>query len=202
MDEPLPKPDLTDAAWVKIVTRLDAQTLLDFCHNLERLFRLNPYLSIEYWAMPGSNLIHAKWHNSSNPTEFTLESDIEVTYLQSEIRLCYASGIKKETSLIIESHAHGSSLTVVDDYSARVDAKDGFSVPDQVDKSLSAWGASLKSFLFHYYYLRKIPGIELAIDRFWMNLSPMARRITYLLVMITIFELVLLLVFIGVLVLS
>ena len=202
MDEPLPRSDLTDAAWIKIVTRLDPQVLLDFCYNLERLYRLNPYLSIEYWMMPARNLIKAKWRNSSTPAEFTLESEIQVTYRQNEIRLCYCSGLKKETSLIIEPHEQGSSLTVIDDYSSRADRKDSSNLPEQVDRSLQAWGAALKSFLFHYNYLRKIPGIECVIDRFWVRLSPMARRITYLLVVITVFELVLLLVFTGVLLLK
>ena len=202
MDDSLPRSDLTDAAWVKIVTRLDAQALFDFCYKLERLYRLNPHLSIECWMMPTQNLIHAKWHNSSNLAEFTFDSDIEVTYQQNEIRLHYSSGIKKETSLIIEPLACGSCLTVIDDYSARADGNDGHSMPEQVDKSLPAWGSSLKSFLFHYNYLRKIPGIDLVIDRFWIHLSPMARRITYLLVAITIFELVLLFVFISLLVLT
>ena len=109
---------------------------------------------------------------------------------------------KKETSLIIEPHEQGSSLTVIDDYSSRADRKDSSNLPEQVDRSLQAWGAALKSFLFHYNYLRKIPGIECVIDRFWIRLSPMARRITYLLVVITVFELVLLLVFTGVLLLK
>ena len=109
----MPRPDLTDAAWIKIVTRLDPQVLLDFCYNLERLYRLNPYLSIEYWMMPARNLIKAKWRNSSTPAEFTLESEIQVTYRQNEIRLCCCSGLKKETSLIVEPHEQGSSLTVM-----------------------------------------------------------------------------------------
>ena len=80
MGESLPKPGLTDAAWVKIDTQLDAQALMNFCDNLERLYRLNPYLSIEHWAMPTQNSIQAKWINSSNDAEFTLQQEIQVTF--------------------------------------------------------------------------------------------------------------------------
>ena len=201
MVEPLPRADLTDAAWVKIVSRIDAQSLMDFCQNIERLFRLNPYLNLESWTMPAHNLIDAKWQNSSNINEFTVETNIEVSYLPNEIRLRYSCGLKKETSLLIRALEQGSSLTVIDDYSSGENQTEDPAVSDQIDRSLQAWGASLRSFLFHYHYLRKIPGIELVVDRFWIRLSTMARRITYLLVVITIFELILLLVFAGVLVL-
>ena len=197
MGESLPKPGLTDAAWVKIDTQLDAQTLISFCHNLERLYRLNPYLSIEHWAMPTQNSIQAKWINSSNHAEFTLQQEIQVTFQPNEIRLHYSSGLKKETYLIVEPLQHGSSLTVIDDYNTESERGHENHVRLEVDKSLHAWGTSLKSFLRHYVYLRKIPGIEFVIDRFWIRLSPMARRIVYLLMVITAFELLLLLIFVA-----
>ena len=201
MDKPLPGPDLADAAWVKIDTRLEARTLFNLCQNIECLFRLNPYLSVEYWTMPTRNRIHAKWINSSNHTELTLQQDIQVTRLQDEIRLCYSSGLKKETRLVVEPQAYGSTLTVIDTYDIETVNGDDECITSQVDKSLPAWGVSLKAFFHHYAYLRKIPGIELAIDRFWIRLSPMARRIVYILLIITAFELLLLFVFVLVMVL-
>ena len=191
MDDASPKPNLSNAAWVKIPTRLNACELFGICTHIERLLRLNPYVHFEYWEQPGQNEIKAKWINHSNVEAFTVDTSLSVAYEEQEIKISYLSGIKTETYFIIEPSEQGATLAIVDNYS-----EDGEKKLSEVDKSLQTWGNALKRFFDHYIYLKKIPSIDIAIDRFWIRLSPMARRVTYILLVITAVEIVALLLFV------
>ena len=191
MDDVSPKPNLTNAAWVKIPTTLNVNVLTDFCSHIERLLRLNPYLHFDYWEQLNQNEIIAKWKNHSNVEVFSVETELHFSFQEQEIKVNYLSGVKIETYFIIESSEQGSTLIIVDNYGENSEQR-----LSEVDKSLQVWGSSLKRFFDHYRFLNKIPGIDNAIDHFWIRLSPMARRITYILLVITTVEIIALLLFI------
>lgn len=197
MGDAPPIENLTNAAWIKIPTKLAVNDLSEFCSHLERLFRLNPYLQIELWQPKSLSLTEVKWENHSNTETFTVETTMQALKNKNEIEINYSKGIKQKTFFIIEPFEQDSALLIVDDY--------GDSEPDKlggVDKSLQAWGVSLERFFKHYALLKKIPGIDIVIDRFWIRLSPMARRITYILLVITIVEVIALILFVLLLLLS
>lgn len=191
MVDEAPPLNLENAAWVKIPTRLQAGILFNSCRNIERLFRLNPYLRIFSWRVLNESTIEAEWENDSNEPAIKIATRIEVVQTDKELQLKYATGIKRKTHFIVERSAHGSVLTIVDDYgdSSQTDTQ-------QVDKSLSAWGRAVEKFFARYYYLRRIPCADKIIDRVWIRLSPSGRRIAYILLVITAVELIALLLFI------
>lgn len=193
MFEETPPLDLKNAAWVTIPTRLPAAELFSACHNVERLFRLNPYLRIFSWRALSKNRFEAEWENYSNEQTIKIATGIEVAQLDNELQLKYAAGIKRKTYFRIEQpqSTNGSLLMIIDDYgdSSQSDIQ-------QVDKSLSAWGQAAEKFFARYYYLRHIPCADKLIDRFWIRLSPSGRRIAYILIVITAIELIALLLFV------
>ena len=191
MDDVSPKPNLTNAAWIKIPTTLDIIVLKDFCLHVERLLRLNPYLHFDCWEQLNRNIIKAKWKNHSNIKIFSVDTELHLNFEEQEIKVSYLSGIKIETYFMIEPSEQGSTLIIVDNY-----GENSEQYLDEVDKSLQAWGSSLKRFFDHYRLLNKIPGIDNVIDHFWIRLSPIARRITYILLVITTVEIIALLLFI------
>lgn len=191
MDKNTPPRNLENAAWITIPTKLKLTTLFDFCSKFERLYRLNPYLQINLWRSAGNSIIDVDWDNHSNEQLFTTVTRINVAMSENEIRLIYASGIKRETLLRVEESIGGAQLTIIDDY-----GNSGQQDVQQVDKSLAAWGQALDKFFSRYFYLQHIPFLDRIIDRIWLRLSPTGRRITYILFVITVIEIAALLLFV------
>ena len=190
-----PKPEFDNAAWVYVPTRLDAKTLFEFCLNIETLFRLNPYLSISQWRTTEDGAI-INWQNHSTETAHSLNSSLSTETNEYEICVHYQTGIKQETYFIVEANDNGANLIILDRY-----ADNANELTDNVDKSIHAWGEALNRFFRHYKYIRRVPFIDAIIRRFWVKLSPMARRITYMLLVIAIVELVALMLLVFVLLL-
>jgi|GEM_PF-4984884 len=182
-----PKPEFSNAAWVRIPAYVDANALSNFCLNVEKVFRLNPYLRIAQWRTADG---HADvcWQNHS--TEIAHQVNTHLTMESSEKEICirYQTGIKVATYFIIEETNTGANLIILDRYADDVDDPES-----QVDKSIHAWGETLNQFFRHYKYLRHFPFMERAINHFWVKLSPMARRVTYILFVVTVVEIMVLL---------
>ena len=189
MCETPPRSGIDNAAWVTIPTKLSADNLLEFCSNVENLYRLNPYIKILSWHAYSRDTVHVDWENHSKDASIRCTTQFELAHTSNEIQQTYLSGNKRITSFIIESNKNGAQLTIIDDYG---DSKETGSV----DKSLSAWGQSLKRFFDHYLYLRHIPFAKSIIERYWIRLSPFARRVSYILVVLAFVELVALLLFV------
>lgn len=192
MDNNASPRNLENAAWITIPTKLKLTTLINFCSKVERLYRLNPYLRINTWRVADDAIIDVDWDNHSNEQLLTTATRIEVVKSENEIRLSYASGIKRETLLLVEESIGGAQLTIIDDYGSRSQRD-----TQQVDKSLAAWGQALDKFFSRYFYLQHIPFADRIIDRIWLRLSPTSRRITYILFVITVIEIAALLLFVG-----
>ena len=196
MNDHPPRQELQNAAWVTIPTRLDAQTVLRLCFNVEWIYRLNPYLKIYSWQSKGGNLQEIEWENHSvepvnkEIVRFTVETK------ENELQLIYQTGIKSKSLFIIEPMNEGAHLTLVDDYGDR-----GEHDRNKVDRSLHIWGQALQTFFNRYRIFRYIPFADYLIDRIWIKLSPLARRITYILLLITFVELVALLLFVVIMLL-
>lgn len=173
----------TDAAWVRIETRLSAVALAEFCRDLERLYRINPYFEFQSWQTLPAGRYRARLKNLSIGREIDLEMSLhqESPY---EFAVQYARGIKNSTRFTISPAPGGSTLVIVDDYSsAPPDAN-----TDEVDRSLHAWGVSLREYLDRerrwgwcapwLWYMRRI----------WVPMKPAARRITFIILLVTLAE--------------
>ncbi|MDW3096110.1 MAG: hypothetical protein R8G33_10595 [Gammaproteobacteria bacterium] len=180
-----PKPEFDNAAWVRIKTNLDVKTLFEFCQQVERLFRLNPYLIFNHWQQNAKTSITAVWENHSNKKVYQIDTCIELEIKDNEICAKYQSGVKSETYFIVEPSGQSADLVIIDRY--RSSGNDSL---DEVDKSIHAWGKGLHKFFKQYSRLRHIPYSEYIIDKYWIRLTPMARRIIYILLVVTAVEII------------
>ncbi len=190
-----PRPGLENAAWVTVPCNLDSQELASICSDVEKIFRLNPYLKIRIWQPSNIHSAHVNWENHSSHHVFVVDTNIQVQVEHNKIKIEYDSGPKKETQFLINELEKGSELIIVDDYGANKHTSYA-----EIDKSIKAWGASLNQFFSHYSVIKYIPFAKLLINKVWIRMNPMARRITYILFVITAVELLALLLFVIVMV--
>ena len=178
-----------DAYWVSVDTPLNLSALRDFCADIERLFRINPYLEFQAWQQRGAVHFHAKFHNQSNGQTVALDMRLE-RVSPDDFSVVYGEGIKAYTRFQLEPTAAGSRITITDDYSRLPDAERAQRL-NQVDKSLDAWGWALHEYLRHQQRWGRIAPWRWYLRRWWLPMTPRARRITYMLVLITTAELAL-----------
>ncbi len=177
-----------DAAWVVIDTPLASQALAVFCRDVERLYRINPYLEFRTWENTGNGQIHAAFRNLSNKLEYDLRLRLEHG-TDSEFTVRYDSGAKRSTRFEIEAAPGGSRLRITDDYTCSTPGM--FPDPDQADKSLHAWGVALKAYLKWESRWGKWAVWRWYMRRIWVPMKPAARRITFIIIMVTLAEIAL-----------
>ena len=182
-------PPARDASWVSVDTPLELAALRDFCADIERLFRINPYLEFVAWQRSGADSHRASYRNLSNHQCVTVDMWIE-RESDDVFSLVYSDGIKARTRWELEPLAAGSRLTITDDYSRLPDAERTVRI-DEVDKSLSAWGWALHEYLQRERRWGSFAPWRWYMRRWWLPMTPRARRITYMLVLLTAAEMVL-----------
>ena len=187
--------DREDAAWVTIDTPFDSTELRLFLDDVERLYRINPMLVFEEWKKTGELQYQLRAKNLSNNQ--ILETTLDVEPGNDGIIVHYQHGLRSATSFRIEELDDGSvKLVVTDDYSG-VSLGDREARIEEVDKSLVTWGGHLHRYLHLWKRWSWLPGWQFYMRKVWQPMKPMARRITQILLMITLAEFVLfLLVFI------
>jgi hypothetical protein len=174
-----------DAAWVVIETPLAPADLAEFCRDLERLYRINPYLEFRQWRDTAPDAHAVAWRNLSNQREFELRFAVERAS-DSEFTVRYDRGIKRSTRFAIEPHAAGSRLTITDGYEPDSGADTG-----EVDKSLHAWGVALREYLLREQRWGGYGLWRWYMRRVWVPMKPSARRITFMLLVLTLAEIAL-----------
>ena len=174
-----------DAAWVVIETPLVPGDLTAFCSDLERLYRINPYLEFRLWHPTVSGSFAVAFRNLSNRREFEVQLTLERNPAGG-FTVRYDRGIKRSTRFEIESAASGSHLRITDDYHGEAAADLG-----EVDRSLHAWGVALRDYLLRERRWRWCGPWRWYMRRVWVPMKPSARRITYIILMVTLAEIAL-----------
>ncbi len=177
-----------DASWVIVDTPLSLPALRGFCADIERLFRINPYLEFSVWRQAAPGSYHAEFRNLSNRQLVALDMRIE-RESDDAFTLIYREGIKVRTRFALEPAGAGSRLTITDDYALPAPAE-GEQRLDEVDRSLTAWGWALHEYLKHEQRWGRFAPWRWYMRQFWLPMKPGARRITYMLVWLTLAELV------------
>ena len=176
-----------DAAWATIQTPLEASDLRAFCLDIERLFRINPYIEFECWEQHGENKYHFTGRNSSQEPAFEFALDLEVEPLPNGILIRYAQGLKKSTTLLIEPKEKGSILTITEDYSGSSEEERKARL-QEVDKSLTHWAGDLQTFLITWHRWSQLSLWRWYMRRIWQPLKPTGRRIVYMFIWISLVE--------------
>lgn len=171
-----------DQAWVAIDVHLSAAEVARFCDDLERLYRINPYLEFGAWRN-GAGAPDVAYRNLSNGQSYeghlTLRRSSEFDFT-----VHYDRGIKRATRFTIAPLASGCRLMITDDYSGAGAGAD----LSEVDRSLHAWGAALREYLEHEARWGHIGAWRWYMRRVWVPMKPSARRITYILLVVTLAE--------------
>lgn len=178
--------DGQDAAWVTIETPLSADALLAFCHeDIERLFRINSMLRFEEWRQVAENEHHVHLRNLVNDRE--LEAGLYVEMLVDGLRVTYDNGLKTATIFRVEATEGNAQLIVTDDYSG-TPVKERAARTDEVDPSLVQWGHDLHRYLARWNRWSRLAPWRWYMNRFWQPMTPLARRVVFLLIVITAME--------------
>lgn len=179
-----------DAAWASVNTPLTPVQLELFCHDIERLFRINPMLEIKEWQTLGENRYRINTCNISQQPPFELESDIEVIKTDLGLLITYSKGIKNTTTFKIEAAESGSKLTIIDNYDGLSEQQRQNQL-NEVDKSIVTWAHYLQKYLISWNRWSRIPIWRWYMRRIWQPMKPSGRRITYMLLWISAFEIIL-----------
>ncbi|MEN8197824.1 MAG: hypothetical protein ABFS30_15135 [Pseudomonadota bacterium] len=178
--------DGQDAAWVTIETPLSADALLAFCRqDVERLFRINSLLRFEEWRQVAENKHRVHLRNLVNDRE--LETGLHVEPLVDGLRVTYDGGLKTATTFRVEAAEGGARLVVTDDYSG-TPAAERAARTDEVDQSLVQWGHDLHRYLARWNRWSRHGLWRWYMTRVWQPMTPMARRVVFLLIIITAME--------------
>lgn len=174
-----------DAAWVTIEVPLDPTALAAFCCDVERLYRINPYLEFRRWqeTAPGAFTISVR--NLSNQRDFDLQATLD-RISERDFSVRYDRGAKRSTRFEIEAADGGSRLRITDDYSGATEADTA-----EVDRSMHAWGVALREYLLRDRRWGWCAPWRWYMRRVWTPMKPSARRITFIILMVTLAEIAL-----------
>lgn len=192
MNEMLAEPVMEDAAWAAINTPLPVDELIVFCRDVERLLRINPMLEFSTFQQLGSRQYRCVGRNISQQPAFDFDLTFSITELPDGLRIDYANGIKSSTTLAIEAAPQGSKLTITDQYE-RLPAAEREQHLGEVDKSLVIWAEYLQRFLLMWSRWRRFGLWRWYMRRVWQPMKPQSRRITYILLWISVVEVALIL---------
>ena len=176
-----------DEAWVTIETPLTADALLEFCRDVERLFRINSQLEFLEWRALGAGRHAVRLRNLSNGQ--TLETQLTVALSPDGCKVSYDRGLKASTELRVAPKPPGATLTIRDDY-GRFPAAERQARAAEIDRSLVTWGHDLRRYLARWQRWSWCGPWRWYMRRVWQPMKPSARRIAFLLIAITAAELV------------
>jgi hypothetical protein len=186
-----------DAAWVSVELPVPSGELFAALQNLERLFRLNPYLEIDSWQEenPGSlymgKQVRIESMNEMNGLRQTAILTVAGLEPGASLTLSYDRGLKQSTVISVHGLAPSSCrLEVKDRYPAQIDPIEREARLAEVDKTLVPWGAAIRSDSLRRKRWGWLPFYGWFQDRFWLKMPPRQRRIAHLIIWTTALEFV------------
>jgi hypothetical protein len=180
-----------DAAWAAINTPLSVEELMVFCQDVGRLFRINPMLEFEAWENLSADSYRMSAKNISHKDQpFEIDVKIKVEKQADEIIFHYSNGIKNKTVMKIEPSEYGSKLTITDHYQDLSEEEAQLHI-NEVDKSLINWANYLQRFFITWKKWSKFALWRWYMKRIWQPMKPSGRRVTYMLLWITLIEITL-----------
>jgi len=189
--------EIEDAAWAAIEMPFTVEALTNFCDDIERLFRINPMLEFKSWKAIDKDTFAVSGRNISHEIPFDFEFELRVTRRPDGCLIEYDKGIKSSTELKIEKSDMGSKLTITDRYE-RLPIEERESHMGEVDKSLVTWANYLQRFIHMWQRWSKFKLWRWYMRRVWQPMKPTARRITYMLLWISVVEVALILLGVGI----
>jgi len=187
MNEQTITAEAEDAAWASLNTPLTVDGLMQFCQDIERLYRINPMLEFNKWQSLDKQRFLFSGKNISQEPPFDFETELQTSELPDGFQVNYSQGVKTSTTFKIEPAPQGSKLTIVDRYDG-LSEEDRKARMNEVDKSIVVWANYLQKFLLTWHKWSRITPWRWYMRRVWQPMKPTARRITYMLLWISVVE--------------
>jgi len=175
-----------DAAWVTIETPFNADWLEEFIGDIERLYRINSLMEFLELRQTSHRGYHLDAKNLSNGK--TLKTNLSIIPGKNKVQVIYSTGLKTSTKFRINLKPGGKAELVITDEYGGTSAKEREARIDEADKSLVQWGRDIHRYLRLWKRWSRVPGWKWYMRRVWQPLKPSARRISFMLIMITLVE--------------
>lgn len=175
-----------DWASVSIETPLAPAALRGFLDDVERLYRINPLLEIEAFTPLARGSYRLLARNLANGRDIDVEIDVAASAAGIEAR--YRSGLKSATSFSVAAAGSTARLVVTETYAGSEAERHARLA--EVDTSLNAWGRALHDYLRHWSRWSWLRPWRWYMARVWQPMRPSARRIVYMIWVISLVELV------------
>jgi hypothetical protein len=177
-----------DLARAETQVPIDVDAMFEFVSNIERLLRLNPHLDIEAWQrVPDGMRLAAQNETTGRRIETAVH--VETMPATHSIVLSYADGLKRATTLVVESgDGHGCRLVVIEHYPVIEDAQDPRVA--EVDRSLIPWVNAIRRHLIERKRWGWLPGWRWWHEGFMAGMAPRQRRIVRMIIWISVLEFV------------
>lgn len=179
-----------DKAWVEFRTPLDQAVLLEFCQDVERLFRINPYLVFERWEKITARQFRLHAINHSQTPAFEIDTEMTVQPVSDGLEIRYAQGLKSSTRFSVGVLPEGSTLVIEEKYEG-VPGPERIHRLHEVDRSLLKWAEELQHYLLQWQRWAWFSPWRYYKQRVWQPMRPAARRITFMLLCISAIEIAL-----------
>ncbi|MDP6259014.1 MAG: hypothetical protein QGH63_08000 [Rhodospirillales bacterium] len=187
-----PPNEVQDAAWVTIETPFNADWLEEFIGDIERLYRINSLMEFQELRQTSHREYHLDAKNLSNGK--TLETNLSIIPGKNKVQVIYSTGLKTSTKFRINLKPGGKAELVITDEYGGTSAKEREARIDEADKSLVQWGRDIHRYLRLWKRWSRVPGWKWYMRRVWQPLKPSARRISFMLIMITLVEFIIFLI--------
>lgn len=186
-----------NAAWVEFNVPMQVDELKSFCSDVERLFRINPHLEFTKWEKLGDKEFRIQGRNTSQEPSFDFDYEITVDDSQDDLRVLYKNYLKQSTTFKVDTSELGAKLTIVDEYT-KLSEEDAKAREGEIDRSLEIWASYLQRFILTWTKWSWLSPWRWYMRRVWQPMKPMARRICYTLIWLTVFEIALLVLGVGI----
>ena len=190
MAEKDPTHSQEDKAWVEFRTPLDQAALLEFLQDVERLFRINPYLVFERWEKISAQHFCLHAINHSQTPAFEINTEMTVQPNADGLEIFYVQGLKSSTRFSAEALQSGSRLVIEEKYEG-VPQPERHRRLNEVDRSLTKWAKEIQLYLVQWYRWAWFSPWRYYKQRIWQSMKPAARRITFILLCVTVIEIAL-----------
>ncbi len=175
-----------DYARAEIPVPIGADAVFEFVSDIERLFRLNPHLDIEFWRRNPDGMLFAALNET---TGRRVETAVRVESVPAtrSISLVYADGLKQATTLTVEDgDGRCCRLVVTEHYPVIEDEQDPRVA--EVDRSLIPWANAIGRHLLGRKRWGWLPGWRWWHEQFLTAMAPRQRRIVRMIVWIGVLE--------------
>ena len=160
-----------DKAWAQFKTPLDRATLLEFCQDVERLFRINPYLVFKKWETISARQYRLHAINHSQTPAFEIDTEITVEPFPDGLEIHYSQCLKSSTRITVQESLGNSSMVIEEKYEGIPESERSDRL-GEVDRSLTKWAEEIQHYLLQWQRWAWFSPWRYYKKRVWQRMKP------------------------------